>query len=528
MHAHRSVLLGAVAALALLPTASKAEAAVDSTPESSYVTNGIVSALARTSSTIYLGGEFTQVGPRTGPWVALSSSTGTVDASEPQVYGGEATAQESSQCSVRYDSGFCKHGGSVFATVSDGHGGFFVAGKFSAVGGEERDNLAHVLADGSVDPAWHPSTDGPVYSLARSGSTVYAGGFFATASGQPRKKAAAFDATTGALTSWNPTVMDPSGDGGVYALAVSGSTVYLGGQFTTVQGALRTHVAAVDATTGAPTSWAPSAQKTTLPGCSGCVYSIAVSGDGQTVYIGGDFDSVDASGSNVSTTRHNVAAFDATTGAVKAFDANADDVVNAVLVDGSTVYLGGAFTGAHAINGTTARNGAAAVDATTGAVDASWDPDVQATGIAGAASVDALAVSGSTVYLGGNFDTLNGGAGRNYLAAVNDTDGSVTGWNPNGNAQVRSLAVSGSVVSAGGIFSSFNGVSRVNAAALDASTGTVTAWDPNPDSTVETLAVSGSRVFLGGMFAHVGGTARAHVAAVDDTTGTLDGAWTRP
>src|SRR4051812_37610845 len=185
MAAPRLAVLSAIAAIALALMTAPAHAAVDSTPETSYVTNGIVSAVARTANTIYLGGEFSQVGPRTGPWVALSTSgTGTVDATQPQVYGGEQTDPEGSQCSIRYESGFCRHAGAVYATVSDGAGGFYLGGKFSAVGGVARENLAHVRADGSVDPSWHPSVDGPVWALARAGGKVYFGGFFASVDGQ--------------------------------------------------------------------------------------------------------------------------------------------------------------------------------------------------------------------------------------------------------------------------------------------------------------------------------------------------------
>jgi PKD repeat protein len=122
-------------------------------------------------------------------------------------------------------------------------------------------------------------------------------------------------------------------------------------------------------------------------------------------------------------------------------------------VSGSTVYIGGQFTSVtdSAGTGTVTRNNAAAVNATTGD-DTGWNPNPNNI-------VQALAVSGSTVYLGGQFTSVvnSGGFGtvtRNYAAAVNATTGADTGWNPNPNNVVQALAVSGSTVYLGGFFTS--------------------------------------------------------------------------
>ncbi len=82
--------------------------------------------------------------------------------------------------------------------------------------------------------------------------------------GQPRNYLAAIDVTTGEVTSWNPGVSN-----GVSTLAVSGSAVYAGGNFTSAGGEVRNHLAAIDATTGQLTNWNPSANSR--------VWSIAVS-----------------------------------------------------------------------------------------------------------------------------------------------------------------------------------------------------------------------------------------------------------
>ena len=76
-----------------------------------------------------------------------------------------------------------------------------------------------------------------MYVLAVSGSTVYTGGTFTSVGGQTRHNLAALDASTGNATTWNPNATACSCGGNVPvvdALAASGSTVYAGGSFTTI------------------------------------------------------------------------------------------------------------------------------------------------------------------------------------------------------------------------------------------------------------------------------------------------------
>src|SRR5262249_51333345 len=125
---------------------------------------------------------FTKVGPRTGEWVGIDSSTAAITGLPP-VSGG---SQE------------------VHASAPDGSGGFYIGGDFTHVGGLARHGLAHVLADRSVDPNFDPRPDGEVDALAVSGSTVYAGGFFTQIGGQPRDEIAAPNGTTRAAPRRTP------------------------------------------------------------------------------------------------------------------------------------------------------------------------------------------------------------------------------------------------------------------------------------------------------------------------------------
>jgi hypothetical protein len=155
--------------------------------------------------------------------------------------------------------------------------------------------------------------------------------------------------------------------------------------------------------------------------------------------------------------RNNIAALDAASGAVTDWNPNANAWVKALAVSGSTIYVGGSFTGI----GGQARNRIAALDAATGEATA-WNPDASALQLP---SVSALAVSGSTVYAGGNFTSI-GGQARNCIAELDAATGAATDWNPNAESEVLALAVSGSTVYAGGWFGGIGGLPQTGIAAI--------------------------------------------------------------
>jgi len=396
---------------------------------------------------------------------------------------------------------FPRVNGAVKACVADGSGGWYIGGEFTQVGIVARDYIAHILADGSVDLSWNPNAGGvsypTIHALAVSGTTVYAVGYFTSIGGQMRNNIAALDAATGNATAWNPDANTV-----VYALAVSGTTVYAGGDFTIIGGQTRNRIAALDAATGNATAWNPDA--------SGGVYALAVSGT--TVYAAGTFTSIGGQ------PRNNIAALDAATGQATAWNPDASQEVSALEVSGTTVYAGGLFTN---IGGQT-RNGIAALGASTGLATA-WDPNAVFGPDPSVTTVHALAISGSTVYVVGMFTSI-GGQPRNYIAALDAATGSATAWNPNAGGTVEVLAVSGSIVYAGGGFTSIGGQTRNYIAALDAATGNATAWNPNADGSVSALAVSGTTVYAGGDFTIIGGQTRNRIAALDAATGNAT-AW---
>jgi hypothetical protein len=224
---------------------------------------------------------------------------------------------------------------------------------------------------------------------------------------------------------------------------------------------------------------------------------------GDTLYIGGSFTTVGpVTGSGVP--------LDETTGLAETGFPHVSGDLNAVVADGAGGwFIGGSFTAVGGI----ARANLAHVLADHSV--ATWDPGTN--GI-----VRCLLLSGTTLYAGGEF-TSAGGQARNRIAALDATTGAASAWNPDANSTVRALAQSGSLVYAGGAFTSIGGQLRNRIAALDDGTGLASAWNPNANSTVFAIVPKGGTVYVAGQFTAIGGGPRNRLGEVGAATGIATG-----
>ncbi|MEV8372407.1 fibronectin type III domain-containing protein [Kribbella sp. NPDC056861] len=147
-------------------------------------------------------------------------------------------------------------------------------------------------------------------------------------------------------------------------------------------------------------------------------------------------------------------------------------------------------------------------------------------------SVNALAVSGNTVYAGGLFTRIRppgkaagqSETARTYIAAFNRTTGAPLAFAPKLNGAVYAIATSpdGKWVVIGGDFTTVNGVKRNHIAMFSVATGKmVQAWDPSVATRVKAIAIFGNSVFFGGSFGRVDNTVRNYLAAVRLIQGDL-------
>ena len=216
-----------------------------------------------------------------------------------------------------------------------------------------------------------------------------------------------------------------------------------------------------------------------------------------------------------------------------------DGIVFALAYGNGVVYAGGTFgnalppgTPAGSTTGEVGRTFLAAFNSTTGALITSFNPTITYSGTNAHPGVFAMALSpdGSTLYVGGVFDHVNGVA-RSNLAAFSTATGALTSWNPSTGAQVRAIAVSpdGSSIYIGGAFGALDSKTRTFAAAVDTS-GKLLPWAPVLDSSVYALAVApdDSQVLLGGYFQNINGVAQNSAGAVNAVAGTTNIPWGLP
>ena len=309
-----------------------------------------------------------------------------------------------------------------------------IGGSFTRAGGQPRLTLAAILANGSVDPTFAPSTDGKVYAVAVSadGSRIFIGGAFTTVNGQPRANLAALDLQGNLDPDWRA---DITGDYAptVRSLFVKGSDVYVGGRFTWIEKQPRKNLAKVTATTGdVVLAFSPRPDK--------IVWDVVTSPDGTKVYAGGEF-------TRMATTARpfHIAELHASTGAPTAWNpAGWDHRVLAVAVhpSGGRLYIG------------TELNYLVAYDLTQ--TRPPWWKVTEG-------NIQAIAVSPTEVYFGGHFGRVYyTTAQRSYLASVT-LDGQYTSWNPylSGlTSGVWTILLQPTRISVGGHFNLVGGVTQ--------------------------------------------------------------------
>jgi hypothetical protein len=420
--------------------------------------------------------------------------------------------------------------GAVRAVVVDGSGNVYIGGDFTIAG----EGFANHIAkwNGNSWSALGSGMNGTVYALALSGSDLYAGGEFTTAT-----NSGGTAVTVNRIAKWDGSNWSALGlgiSGNVYALAVSGNPFLLaaGGSFLWV-----TNSGGITVTTASLAVWDGthwfSLGSGGVGGVGGTVWALAVMGG--NLYAGGDFI---AAGSTVV---NHIAKWTGT--GWEALGSGTDSTVYALAVSGSDLYAGGAFTipanyvakwtgsswsglglglsgfkpvvYALAVSGSDlfAGGGFFTADLSAAECIAKWNGSSwSALGPGLNSQVLALAASGGDLYVGGYF-TGTYAQGADTSTPANHIAKWGISWSALGsglNGWVGALAVAGGDLYAGGYFTAVGESPASNIAKWNGSGWSALGSGLNDE--VDALAVSGSNLYAGGSFTAAGGSPATHIA----------------
>jgi outer membrane protein assembly factor BamB len=312
--------------------------------------------------------------------------------------------------------------------VSDGRGGWFIAGNFSRIGRVRRPGLARLNSNGMLDDSFVPDLPKKASGVlvAVAGKVVYAD--YAKQSGVSTAFGiVALDASTGRRL-WLTRA-----SGGIGEIDYGNGVLYVVGIFSKIGGVARHSVAALNPANGKPTAW--KVQGRSLPSVN------AVTVARKAVYLGGDFTEIAGR-----KTTCGVAAVSPKTGRTiwvpsrkaKGHFGGCTQDVDSIIVSHGQVLVGSKEF--------------ASFDLRTGLI-LPWSKRVFNIAYP-------YAISGKTVYLGGDNGYLFRVDGKrvNDLAAISLPSGKLTNWRPKLGrfgrcVSVFDLAVSGRKLLATGGFS---------------------------------------------------------------------------
>ncbi len=310
-----------------------------------------------------------------------------------------------------------KINGSIFVS-----GSFLRAGGRQIVGVAEYDLKTKKLGDFSLD---FRSTNVTVVRSVVHNDYLYILGSFTQVGDSLRNGFAQIDLRTGLATGLkvnfpaNPNLRD---------IVIYDSIVFIGGQFSTVNGTPINNLVAFSMNTGNILSF---------PGTGGQVNDLLVVDT--LLYVAGTFNTVN----NVS--RNRLAAINLNDKSLTSFNLGVVGVgVNCLVVVNDVMYMGGTFTNI----ANTARRGGAAYNLKTKQL-LPWNPQINT-------NLNTIAVHENAVYLGGSFSQVSG-VNQSFFAVVTKDSGKRYASNVSFSSLINKLLVDNNTLYAGGFFTTING-----------------------------------------------------------------------
>ncbi|HEY4415397.1 MAG TPA: Calx-beta domain-containing protein, partial [Verrucomicrobiae bacterium] len=194
---------------------------LDTTFDSGTGANGAVNAVSYFGSQFYIGGDFTSYNGTLVGHVARLNVNGSLDATFNPGLGADGT---------------------IRALTVLPNGEVLIGGDFTHVNGTERNFLALLNTDGTLDTTFDPASnlDGPVYTLAQQNGQFLVGGNF-NVNGQIYKNIVRLNGDGSVDTTFNSGT---GANGLVRTFArMPGGQIVVGGEFTQINGVSLNHIA---------------------------------------------------------------------------------------------------------------------------------------------------------------------------------------------------------------------------------------------------------------------------------------------
>ncbi|MFQ3597898.1 MAG: T9SS type A sorting domain-containing protein [Chloroherpetonaceae bacterium] len=477
-------------------------------------TGGQVTALTLSGSDLYAGGFFTTAGgspaSRIARWngtawsalgAGLNDAVGRIIVAGSQIYVSGIFTQAGGNPANRIarwnGTAWSALGGGLNSNVGDIRligDTLYVVGAFTTANGNPANRIARYrpsIAQWSA-VSFLNGVNGTVRAVSVLGNNVYLGGSFTVAGGVQANRVARYNITSKTWSALGSGVNDNVN--AIVAFNLLGDAVYVGGSFTQAGGAPANRLA----------RWFNNAWTTVGTsggnGVNAVVTSLAYRSG--TLYVGGGFTQGNVGASPVTVNR--IARVNTTANSWSAVGSGGDGVDNTVhalwISESGDVFVGGDFTNANV--------GASQINANR---VARWDGNSWSslgTGTSNGASATVLTITGSAsdIYIGGTFSNAGGVANTSRCARWSTTLQRWISMNMLPNAQVNALAVSGSYVFAGGQFTQLgsnpvNRIARWNGATW---TNVGASGGEGADDIIRALAVRvGRELVVGGQFTQV-------------------------
>jgi uncharacterized delta-60 repeat protein len=298
----------------------------------------------------------------------------------------------------------------VNTTSIQSDGKIIIGGQFTSYNGTERNYIARLNAEGTLDGTFNPGTgaNGSVVTTSiQSDGKIVIGGFFTSYNGITRNRIARLNAD-GTL---DATFNSGTGTtGGVSTISLqSDGKIIIGGAFTSFNGEARDRIARLNTDGTLDATFNPGS------GADSRVETISIQSDGKII-IGGQFTSYNGVQRNLIARLNADGALDGTfnpegTGGLNDISSDFTNVYTTSIQSNGKIIIGGQFTSYNGVD----RNGIARLNA-DGTLDGTFNPGTGTNDDVRTSSIQ----SDGKIIIGGDFTGYDG-TGRNRIARINVT-----------------------------------------------------------------------------------------------------------